>query len=201
MLSLFLCFSCSEIVQKAAEVSVDIASEEELSVDGNYHVLNTSHIFLPVGHKKVSIDEFAAGQIANGVATVDVENDKIQLSQMKQFGEDFFIFTDTLSNSFTTVTEIPYTPLGKQTAVMAIKMLENALNNNPKVVNITRDEAVFNRYKTKTLFKAKFHVFLAGDLETYRHLYVVSGNNKTYMIQTFTGFDANMDPFIERIKL
>lgn len=187
---------CNEIIKTVTD-----ATEEEKEVKGTYHLLTSCKIFLPKGFQPITIDDFGNQQRTFGLDSTFINGNQLQLERMQRWSKDFRLFFDEMTNGFICVSQVDYTPINKETALQAVALIENGISNNTKVT-YQRMDAKFNSYSSFTMLKSVFKIHnIQQNADSYKCLYMVSNNSKTYMIITDTVLQPDFEKYIQQIKM
>lgn len=195
--------SCFEVAKEIQDWTQVNTSDQLL---GKQHFLDNDGIkvFLPESFKPYNAVEYTALIDSLVVNNEDLEIERARLRNIREMEGNYYIFFDSTANSSYTINTIPYTPITRQDAKYLLGIIRQNQEEMSSVTDLdyTKITAKHNNNGETQIFKA---IFKIEDRkihhQAYQHVYFVSSNKKTALINLTTPFDVNFDPFLEKMIL
>ncbi len=195
--------SCMEVAKEINNWTQLTAQDQ---VIGTKHFLENDgiKIFLPNSFKRYNAVEYS-----NLIDSLVIDNNNLKIEQtrfknMREMAGNLYIFFDKTVNSSYTINTIPYTPITRQDA----KYLLGIIRQNQDKLSDTTDldytkiTAKHNNNNGTQVFKAIFKVENRKlQHQAFQHVYFVSSNNKSALINVTTPFEVNFDHYLEKMTL
>jgi hypothetical protein len=99
---------------------------------------------------------------------------------------------------------VPYTPIYRQDAKYILGIIRQGQEelSTKTDLNYTKITAKHNNIGKTQIFKAIFKVENQKlQHQAFQHVYFISSNKKTVLINLITPFEVNFDPFLEKMIL
>lgn len=179
---------------------------------GEYHTLLDDGIklFLPQGFNELSESEILAFH-------ENIKDEKTRYfyeksyEQRKYLQGNVYDFFNPEYAGEVVVTTLPYTPFDKSSAGQLLYMLRKGHEHYQEITGIAHKKTKARYFGDRNLqvFKAIYvldHVLGPDEIndeevvEIFKTVYVISSNNKTFILNFITPFDIDLDPFIQKIK-
>ncbi|MBB3125170.1 hypothetical protein FHS04_002711 [Mesoflavibacter sabulilitoris] len=206
LISLVITSCINNVTEVSNWLMVDSSNVE--TIEGSYHKLDKDpvRIYLPSVFKRKSGVEFE--KILDSISS-DKNSLKLEYARLKQLREiegNFYIYFDKSTFSTYTINTLPYMPLQRQDAkfLLGIISQSNRENENNLDLKYTKVTAKYDNSVGPQIFKSIFKVEDTKSIDNptfYNSTYIVSYNNKTVFIQLSTPFEANFDPFLQKMIL
>ncbi|NRD20505.1 hypothetical protein HNV08_10645 [Winogradskyella eckloniae] len=202
-LILLLFTSCYEVAKEIKDWTQNNASD---------HIISTQHLLEKDGIKIGLPDSFERYNFADyelllDSLVLDNNNLKIEharLKNMRAMEGNHYVFFDHSTYSTYTINSIPYTPISRQDA----KFLLGLIRQNQDYIASTTDltytkiTAKHNTTGNTQIFKAIYKIENTNlNHHAFQHVYFVSSNNKTVLINLSTSFNVDFDPYLEKMIL
>lgn len=202
--SLLLTSCINNVTEVSNWLTVDSSNIE--NIEGNYHKLDKDpvRIYLPNVFKKHSSVEYEKllDSLSNDDNSLKLEY--ARLKQLREIDGNFYIFFDKTTYSTYTINTLPYMPLQKQDAKFLLGIINQSNRENETQLDLkyTKLTAKYDNSVGPQIFKAIYKVEDTKSKENltfFNSTYIVSFNNKTVLIQLSTPFEANFDPFLQKM--
>lgn len=204
-LSVFSLFfmSCLEVVK---EVTDWTQFEDIETVKGNTHYLDKDGVklFLPKTFKKYASVEYLALIDSLVIDNKELEIERARFRNIRKMEGNHYIFFDNSINATYTLNSVPYTPISRQDAkfILGIVMQNQEEVANNTDLNFTKITAKHNDNGKTQIFKAIFKLENQKlQQQAFQHVYFISSNKKTVLINLMAPFEINFDPFLEKMIL
>jgi len=206
LFSCFAFFSCQEVVKQVATAGSLDEDAVLIATQGKHFTLGTSSsaVYLPDSFKKTSITKFSDEAIrfsSSDSAAVD-SFVKMFRSLRDQVEGDFDLFFSKELNSFCTVNTLKYFDFNKQDARYILGMIRKNQETGSDLI-FEKQAANYNATEDVKIFKAVYKLSNFDETRVnYRHIYILSTpSKKTFQLIFNTPFEADLDPFIRRMKI
>ena len=205
LLSVF-CLSLTSCLEVANEISDWTKIDDINQIDGKTHYLGDDGIklFLPTTFKKYSTIEYLNLLDSLVVDNEEMELERTRVKYMRELEGNHYIYFDKTLNATYTLNTIPYLPITRQDAKFILGIVrqsqeEMSMQSDLEYEKIT---AKHNDNGKTQIFKAIFKITeTKKQQEGFQHAYYISSNNKTVLINLIAPFEADFDPFIEKMML
>lgn len=204
-LGIFLLFltSCFEVAKEIQDWTQVNTSDQLL---GKQYFLDDDGIkvFLPESFKQYNTVEYSALIDSLVVNNEDLEIEHARLRNMRKMEGNHYIFFDSTANSSYTINTIPHTPITRQDAKYLLGIIRQNQDQLSELTNLdySKITAKHNNNGNTQVFKAIYKVEDRKlHYQAFQHVYFVSSNQKTVLINLTTPFEVNFDPFLEKMIL
>jgi hypothetical protein len=195
-----LLISCQNLTNEAKGWLVNDNME---TIPGKYHFLDDTgtKIFLPTDFERLSLAEYQ--KLIKTIATKKEYDFEIsRLKTLKEMDGSLYIFFDKKTRSTYTINTVPFFKFSRDNASQLLGLIQSRNNKISKNTGatFTKISAKYGGNKNQQLFKVIYKV-KAKKLknEIFNSSYIISSNEKTIFVQLTTTFEADFDPFIEKI--
>ncbi|GAB4163296.1 MAG: hypothetical protein Tsb0033_23490 [Winogradskyella sp.] len=176
------------------------------SIDGQTHYLGDDgiKIFLPKTFKKYSSIDYLKLLDSLVTNSKDLELERTRFRNLRELEGNHYVFFDNTVNATYTINTIPYQPISRQDAkfILGIIRQNQELVSEKTDLNYTKITAKHNDNGKAQVFKAIFKLEnLKLNLQAFQHVYFISSNNKTVIINLTAPFEINFDLFLEKMIL
>lgn len=205
----FIFLSCDLIIREG--ISTAVSKDKTQVIDGDYYQLQEDNIsiFLPKGFITISDAELLESyNLIEDKKTRSFYKNELESRKSNKVTYDNF-FNEKLQSEVY-ASRLPYTPFDKASARQLLYYLRKGHERYLKATGIYH-----NKIKANYLGDASLQVFRAsyrlsglntydesqqGDNETFKTIYLITSKKKTLMLSILTPNEANIDPFIRKIK-
>ena len=172
---------------------------------GKYHFLedNGTKVFLPNDFERVSLSEYQ--HLLDSLVTKKAYRfETKRLNSLSEMDGSLYLFFDKNSQSTYTINTVPYMKFSKNDAGQLLGLIN--LNNEKASKNtgaiFKKITAKFGGNKSQQLFKTIYRISDKNiENDMFNSTYIISAKDKTVYVQLTTGFEADFDPFIEKMML
>jgi hypothetical protein len=187
----------------ANEAQSWLTNENIKNIPGKYHFLDDTgtKIYLPTDFERFSLAKYQ--KLVDSLATKKEYNFELdRLNALRKMEGSLYIFFDKNTGSTYTINTIPFFKFSRQSAGQLLGLIQS---NNQKTakdsdITFTKISAKYGGNVNQQLFKAIYKVKAKkAKKEVFNSSYIISSNDKTVFVQLTTAFEADFDPFIEKI--
>ncbi len=187
----------------ANEAQTWLGNENAENVLGKYHFLDDTgtKIYLPTDFERISLAKYQ--KLLDSLVTKKEYNFEIdRLNALGKIEGSLYIFFDKNTKSTYTINTVPFFKFSKKSAGQLLGLIQS---NNQKIVKnsgitFTKISVKYGGNINQQLFKS---VYKLKDKklkkEAFNYSYIISANDKTVFVQLTTVFEADFDPFIEKM--
>lgn len=204
-LSIFLLFfsSCLEVAKEFTDWT---QIEDQNTIEGKKHYLGDDgiKIFLPDSFIRYNSVEYLALIDSLVVDNKDLEIERTRFRHIREIEGNHYIFFDKTINATYTINAVPFTPISRQDAkyILGIIRQEQEAISETTDLNYTKITGKHNDNGTTQIFKAIFKVENQKlQQQAFQHVYFISSNNKTVLINLMAPFEIDFDPFLGKMTL
>lgn len=199
---LLLC-SCLEV---AKEIQDWTQVEDNNIVEGKKHYLSDDgiKIFLPNSFKRYNSIEYLALIDSLVVDNKELEIERTRFRHIREMEGNHYIFFDNSINSTYTINSVPYTPISRQDAKYILGIIRQSQESVSSKTDLeySKITAKHNDNGNTQIFRAIFKVENQKlQQQAFQHVYFISSNNKTVLINLMAPFEVDFDPFIKKMTL
>ena len=203
--AILLVISCKEVVQSASVFSKKTEEPVPIADNGSYFSLPEDgvSIYLPKSFERYSISQYQE-ELAKIDDSIAAPFTGLFLNLRDKLKGNFYLFYDKDSHSFCAVNSIGYIDFNRQDAKYMLAMIRKSQQEAAAPDRFfEKITASYSATKDVKLFKAVFKLSNFDEsLINYRHIYMLTSKNKqTFQLIFNTPFEADIDPFIRRMKL
>ena len=179
---------------------------------GEYHTLLDDGIklFLPEGYKELSESEIL-------VFHENIKDEKTRYYYQKSYeqrkyhnGNVYDFFIPEYAGEVVVVT-MPYTPFDKSSAGQLLYLIRKGHEDYQGITGVVHNKVKSSYFGDRSIqvFKAIYTLDQSAKntndhaeehVEIFKTVYLISSNNRTFMLNFLTPFDIDLDPFIRKIK-
>lgn len=190
------------------EVAKEIYNWTEINdieaIDGQTHFLSDDgiKIFLPKTFKKYSSIDYLKLLDSLVTDSKDLEIERIRFRHIREMEGNHYVFFDNTVNATYTINTVPYQPISRQDAkfILGIVRQNQAKASEVTDLKFTKITAKHNDNGKAQVFKAIFKLEnLKLNQHAFQHVYFISSNNKTVLINLMAPFQINFDLFLEKM--
>lgn len=205
----FIAVSCNTSNKQKSFTEDNLVKPADL---GEYHTLldDGIKVFLPQGFNELSESEILAFHEHIKEEKTRYYYEK-SYEQRKYFQGNVYDFFNPEYAGEVVVTTLPYTPFDKSSAGQLLYLLRKGHEQYQEITGIAHKKLKARYFGDRNLqvFKAMYtldHVLDFDEdndeeiVEMFKTVYVISSNNKTFILNFLTPFDIDLDPFIRKIK-
>ncbi len=202
-ISILLTFiSCNTVIKEAQNWMDQANSSAE--VIGTYFPIEHGLVkaFLPTDFKQYTISEYKT-VLDSSLTKKQVRNEMKRLESMRDLKGSFNLFFDSYSGSTYIINTLPYLNFSRNDAKMLLSMIKQrnnriSLSNN---LNFKKLTATYTKNKEFTMFRSIFQIDnVETGIRTFSNSYIISANERTFMINLTTPYKVNFDGYIEKMK-
>jgi hypothetical protein len=196
----FLITSCLNLTNEAQSW---LENENVENIPGKYHFLDDTgtKIYLPTDFERFSLAKYQ--KLLGSLTTKKENNFEIdRLNVLRKMEGSLYIFFDKNTRSTYTINTIPFFKFSKKSAGQLLGLIQS---NNQKLaknsdITFTKLSAKYGGNVNQQLFKAIYKVKNKKiKQEVFNSSYIISSNDKTVFVQLTTPFEADFNPFIEKM--
>lgn len=201
-----LVLSTTACVEVAKEMANWTETEDLETVESTMHLLEKDNvkIFLPKTFKKYSSVEYLNLLDSLITENKDLEIERARFRTIRNMEGNHYLYFDNSINATYSVNAIPYTPISRQDAKLILGMIRQNQEALSKEIDVDYHKitAKHNDNGKTQIFKAIFKIEnKKKKQQAYQHVYFISSNQKTLMINLMAPFEVNFDPFLEKMIL
>ncbi|WP_179346133.1 hypothetical protein [Winogradskyella ursingii] len=193
--------SCIEI---AKGINDWTQTQDVNEVESKMHYLGDDGIklFLPVTFKNYPTIDYLKLLDSLVVDNKQMEIERTRVKFMRELEGNHYIYFDNTVNATFTLNTVPYLPIYRQDAKFILGMMRKGQEQMSEETELVYEKitAKHNDNGTTQIFKA---IFKVEDTklrqQSFQHAYYISSNNKTVLIHLLAPFQANFDPYIEKM--
>jgi hypothetical protein len=180
-----------------------LENENVENIAGKYHFLDDTgtKIYLPTDFERFSLAKYQ--KLLDSLVTKKEYNFEIdRLNELRKMEGSLYIFFDKNTGSTYTVNTIPFFKFSRQSAgqLLGLIQLNNQKAAKDSEITFTKISAKYGGNVNQQLFKAIYKVKAKKiKQEVFNSSYIISSNDKTVFVQLTTEFEADFDPFIEKM--
>jgi hypothetical protein len=205
LLSVF-CLSLTSCLEVANEISDWTKIDDINQIDGKTHYLGDDGIklFLPTTFKKYSTIEYLNLLDSLVVDNEEMELERTRVKYMRELEGNHYIYFDKTLNATYTLNTIPYLPITRQDAKFILGIVRQSQEEMSMLSDLEYEKitAKHNDNGKTQIFKAIFKITdTKKQQKGFQHAYYISSKNKTVLINLMAPFEANFDPFLEKMIL
>jgi hypothetical protein len=196
----FLITSCLNLTNEAQSW---LENENVENIPGKYHFLDDTgtKIYLPTDFERFSLAKYQ--KLLGSLTTKKENNFEIdRLNVLRKMEGSLYIFFDKNTRSTYTINTIPFFKFSKKSAGQLLGLTQS---NNQKIaknsdITFIKLSAKYGGNVNQQLFKAIYKVKNKKiKQEVFNSSYIISSNDKTVFVQLTTPFEADFNPFIEKM--
>jgi hypothetical protein len=196
----FLITSCLNLTNEAQSW---LENENVENIPGKYHFLDDTgtKIYLPTDFERFSLAKYQ--KLLGSLTTKKENNFEIdRLNVLRKMEGSLYIFFDKNTRSTYTINTIPFFKFSKKSAGQLLGLIQS---NNQKLaknsdITFTKLSAKYGGNVNQQLFKAIYKVKNKKiKQEVFNSSYIISSNDKTVFVLLTTPFEADFNPFIEKM--
>lgn len=192
------------------EVAKEIYNWTEINdieaIDGQTHFLSDDgiKIFLPKTFKKYSSIEYL--KLLDSLVTdnKELELERSRFRFLREIEGNHYVFFDNTVNATYTINTVPHQPISRQDAKFILGIIRQSQERISEKTDLkyTKITAKHNDNGKTQIFKAIFKLEnLKLGQQAFQHVYFISSNNKTVLINLMAPFQINFDLFLEKMIL